>query len=429
MKKIFNLFIFLKISKILSIVPGTIKDEYPKLGKYDTVLDANWRWLHYPNKYENCFDGDFKCGNDCDTCVLEGINQDKYENTYGIVSKDSKLSLQFITNSNVGSRLYLLENNKYWFPNLLNKELVITIDLSKIPCSLNSAVYLVQMNSTNLDSLGVGYGDAQCPTDIKYFYNGKANINKQPICSTEIDIIEANREAMAWTLHPCNSKGCDKSGADANSYRQGYKDFFGLNKIIDTNFPITIITQFIGDPLREVKRYYKQNNIIREHPGGSLTSETIKKWKELQKEPNDFEKYGGFLSLTTSIKKGMSLIVSLWDDQATQMKWLDSGDRGPCQSNNNIRNTDPNAIVYFSDIILQDLTYYETNTNSTDSLLHSSDTSTSIPIESSNFCCVYSADKINACETCENQNKIVKDSWCGISQSNCNQCNGFWCNL
>ena len=44
----------------------------------------------------------------------------------------------------------------------------------------------------------------------------------------------------------------------------------------------------------------------------------------------------------------MSVIVSLWDDPLTHMKWLDSDDRGPCQPNLNIRQTSPNVKVRFS---------------------------------------------------------------------------------
>mgnify|MGYP000014355056 FL=1 len=361
MKLSFVFSLLYTIYGVFSITPGTIPDEPPTIGKYKAVLDANWRWLHYQGGYQNCFDGSWKCGNECDNCVLEGVTANQYKIVYGISENNNQLELQFITENNVGSRLYLLENNKYWLPNLLNKQISIDIDVSELPCSLNAAVYLVQMNSTALDNLGVGYGDAQCPTDIKYFDTGKANTNKSPICSVEIDLIETNSESLAWTLHPCDGNQCDKSGADANSYRQGYHNFYGKGKTIDTNHPFTVITQFIGDPLTEVKRYYKQNDKIIEHPGGSLTSESIQKWKTLQQEPHTFELYGGFDSLTKAIKQGMTFIISIWDDQATHMTWLDSGDRGPCQPNFNVRHTSPNVKARFSNIVLEDIVNYPHN--------------------------------------------------------------------
>lgn len=351
MLKYLQVFCILYLSN--SIHTGTI-DEHPQFGKYKLVLDANWRWVHFNGNYQNCYDGDWKCDN-CDDCILEGIAKNKYDETYGIREKNNGIELQFVTKSNVGSRLYLLDNNKYVFPNLINSQISFNIDLSELPCSLNSAVYLVEMKSTNLDIYGVGYGDAQCPTDIKYFSDGRVNKYKEQMCANEIDLVEANMEAMAWTLHPCINNDCYKNGADANSYRQGFKDFYGPGKTIDTRQPFTVITQFIGDPLYEIKRFYKQNDKLIEHPGGSLTSESIAKWFKYYNEPNDFEKYGGFKSLTESLKRGMVLVFSIWDDPATKMKWLDSNDRGPCNNNNDPRLTHPNVKVRFSDIIIENL--------------------------------------------------------------------------
>ena len=441
--KIPFIFFFLStIYKGFSIIPGTIIDTPPTIGKFKVVLDANWRWLHYKDSYQNCFDGSWKCGNECDNCVLEGVTEEQYKSVYGISQNNEQLELQFITGNNVGSRLYLLENNKYWLPNLLNKQISIDIDVSELPCSLNAAVYLVQMNSTYLDNLGIGYGDAQCPTDIKYFYTGKTNTNREPICSVEIDLIETNSEALAWTLHPCDGNQCDKSGADANSYRQGYHNFYGKGKIIDTNYPFTVITQFIGDPLTEVKRYYKQKGQIIEHPGGSLTSASIQKWKILQHEPNTFELYGGFNSLTKAIKQGMTFIISLWDDQATHLKWLDSEDRGPCQPNFNVRQTNPNAKVRFNNIILEDIVNYSLTdecTSQIESQPPLQQPSQPEPLlqpqplpplsSTQKFCCFSASDLNNFCTTCYPSAKAFSDAWCGQSEHNCLACNpiAVWC--
>jgi cellulose 1,4-beta-cellobiosidase len=351
----FNKIIFFIANIIItnSIILGS-KDDSPLINEFKCVLDANWRWIHF-NNYENCYDNEWKCKiYECNNCMLEGISKYQYQNIYGITNIESGLSLQFITGTNIGSRVYLLQNNKYWFPELLNHQISIDIDLSKLPCGINSAVYLVNMNTSNLDVFGIGYGDAQCPTDIKYFYDGTININKKQICSVEIDLIEANSESLAWTLHPCNEKGCDKSGADANSYRQGFRDFYGKNKIINTSKPFTVITQFKGDPLYEVIRYYKQDNLTIEHPGGSLTSKSIAYWKKLQNEENTFELYGGFESLTKAIKNGMVVVLSIWDDPVTNMKWLDANDRGPCLSNKeNIRELYKNVNVIYNNIKLE----------------------------------------------------------------------------
>lgn len=443
---LYNCIFIFTLNYSSAIIPGSIKDDGPILGDYKLVLDANWRWLHSNGGYQNCFDGTWKCTTDCDNCVLEGITNEQYKSVYGISKINDKIELQFITGSNIGSRLYLLKNNKYWLPNLLNKQISIDIDISEIPCSLNAAVYLVQMPATsflgnksqNLDTLGVGYGDAQCPKDIKYFYDGKTNINQKEICSVEIDLIEANTEALAWTLHPCKDNKCDKSGADANSYRQGFHNFYGKGKTVDTTKPITVITQFIGNPLNEVKRFYKQNNNIIEHPGGSLTSHSINKWKTLQQEPNTFEQNGGFSSLTNALKQGMAVIVSLWDDQATNMKWLDSDDRGPCKPNINIRQTSPHVKAKFSNIIVENIINYSslqlTNSCSSDilspELQHSSvDSPVLITNNNLSFCCFSAADPNDFCKTCYESAKALPGTWCAESQEKCQTCNTIakWC--
>ena len=58
------------------------------------------------------------------------------------------------------------------------------VDVSNLPCGLNGAVYLVEMDKDGGASryptneggaaFGTGYCDAQCPHDVK-FINGEAN--------------------------------------------------------------------------------------------------------------------------------------------------------------------------------------------------------------------------------------------------------------
>jgi cellulose 1,4-beta-cellobiosidase len=93
------------------------------------VLDANWRWLHttQPNSYTNCYDGNKWNAALCpdpktcaSNCALEGVD---YASTYGITTSGNAVSLKFVTGKNVGSRVYLMEDdNSYQMFNLLNKE-------------------------------------------------------------------------------------------------------------------------------------------------------------------------------------------------------------------------------------------------------------------------------------------------------------------
>lgn len=155
------------------------------------VLDSNWRWLHDKNGATNCYNGNTwdnaLCPNNAQctsNCALDGAD---YSGTYGVTAGGNSLKLQFVTNGpyskNIGSRLYLMENdNKYQMFNLLNNEFTFDVDLSNLPCGLNGALYFVSMDSdggmskysTNKAGAkyGTGYCDAQCPRDLK-FINGQ----------------------------------------------------------------------------------------------------------------------------------------------------------------------------------------------------------------------------------------------------------------
>ncbi|EAU80191.2 cellobiohydrolase I-I [Coprinopsis cinerea okayama7 len=154
------------------------------------VLDANWRWLHVTDGYTNCYTGNAWNSSVCSDgatcaqrCALEGAN---YQQTYGITTSGDALTIKFLTRSeqtNIGARVYLMENeDRYQMFNLLNKEFTFDVDVSKVPCGINGALYFIQMDADGgLSSqpnnragakYGTGYCDSQCPRDIK-FINGE----------------------------------------------------------------------------------------------------------------------------------------------------------------------------------------------------------------------------------------------------------------
>ena len=156
------------------------------------ALDSNWRWTHVTGNYTNCYTGNTwntsicTSGAQCASrCAVEGAN---YQQTYGITTSGNALTLKFITrgeNTNIGSRVYLMESeSKYKMFNLLNKEFTFDVDVSKLPCGINGAVYFVQMDEDGGMSkysgnkagakYGTGYCDSQCPRDIKYI-NGEVS--------------------------------------------------------------------------------------------------------------------------------------------------------------------------------------------------------------------------------------------------------------
>jgi cellulose 1,4-beta-cellobiosidase len=396
-----------------------------KQGK--VVIDANWRWVHdkTANSYTNCYDGNTwnktlcpsndKCAANC---ALEGAD---YKATYGAEASGNSLKLTFVTKgsyaTNIGSRLYLMESDTaYQQFKLLNQEFTFDVDLSNLPCGLNGALYFVSMDkdggmskySTNKAGAkyGTGYCDAQCPRDLK-FINGLGNVdgwtpssNDQNAgvgghgsCCPEMDIWEANNMATAYTPHACSSivqtmcNGddcggtysstryagiCDADGCDFNSYRMGDTEFYGKGKTVDTTKKFTVVTQFIGDPLTEIKRFYVQNgktipnseSKIANVTGNSITTAFCDAQKAVFGDNYGFKDKGGMEAMGKALGAGMTLVMSVWDDHYANMLWLDSTypttgtgpgtARGACETSSgvpaDVESKSPGASVTYSNI-------------------------------------------------------------------------------
>ena len=159
---------------------------------------------------------------------MDGVPQGDWINPYGTRTVNKGIEMTLVTKGqygdNVGARVYLMENsNQYLKVNLLNKEFSFTADVSNLACGINGALYFVEMEADGGSSkypsnkagarYGTGYCDAQCPHDIK-FIQGEANCEdwkddkgKYGSCCAELDIWEANKEANAFTAHPCSQPG------------------------------------------------------------------------------------------------------------------------------------------------------------------------------------------------------------------------------
>jgi cellulose 1,4-beta-cellobiosidase len=363
----------------------------------EVVLDANWRWLHQQNGFTNCFDNgqwSVSSQSEANSCVLEGITSDGYLGTYGAQTTNNfdTLDLDYVTTheygTNVGTRTYLMSSpTEYFLPKFAGEdsyvEFSFDVDVSKLPCGLNGALYFSEMNA-NGDlgvgdnkagaELGTGYCDAQCPKDIKYI-NGNANYQEQwGACCMEMDIWEANSKSAAFTPHNCARQGdnpfiacdndvdcgvgddrfngvCDKNGCDLNPYRFGETTFYGPGPefTVDSTKPMKVVTQFIQDPttkdVTEIKRLYVQDGNVIPSPTISITDtdgseysfdgvsdEMCRKTKTWMQESdsagnpvNHWETLGGMAQMSKSFKQGMVLVMSIWDDTSdARMQWLDS---------------------------------------------------------------------------------------------------------
>ncbi|KAG9698486.1 cellobiohydrolaseI, partial [Aureobasidium melanogenum] len=348
------------------------------------VLDANWRWLHSTNGYTNCYTGNkfdsTLCPNNVQcaaNCALDGAD---YSGTYGIQASGNSVSLKLKQGNNVGSRVYLINGNKYELFKLKNQEFTFDVDVSGLGCGINGALYFVKMDAdgglakypTNKAGApyGTGYCDAQCPRDLK-FIAGKANVegwvpsNGDPnsgtgntgSCCAEMDIWEANSISTALTPHPCTTNGpctgnttcgtgesrydgyCDKDGCDFNPYRWGAQNFFGPGKTVDSKSKMTVVTQFVTNDntatgtLTAIRRLYVQNGKVIQQANtnvagitqtNQITDSFCKQQKAVTGDPDSFSQKGGLAGFSKDLDAGMALVFSVWDDYDANMLWLDS---------------------------------------------------------------------------------------------------------
>jgi len=254
---------------------------------------------------------------------------------------------------------------------------------------------------------GTGYCDAQCPQDIK-FINGEANLlnwttsgtGMYGTCCVEMDIWEANSISTAYTPHSCTVQGqtrcngtecgegsqrddgyCDKDGCDFNSYRMGDTTFFGPSMTVDTTQPFTVVTQFITQDgsdtgtLSEIRRFYVQNGktipnsytkLSSMGAYNSISEDFCVAQKQVTGDPDVFDTKGGLTSMGNAFENGVVLVMSLWDDYAAYMLWLDSDyptdapttqpgvARGTCPTSSGrpaqVESEYPNSNVKFSNI-------------------------------------------------------------------------------
>lgn len=215
-----------------------------------------------------------------------------------------------------------------------------------------------------------------------------------------MDIWEANLNAAAYTPHPCTSTGqtrcsgtqcgdgsnryggiCDKDGCDFNSWRLGDKTFLGPGLKVNTSQKFTVVTQFITSDgtatgtLSEIRRIYKQNGVVIQNsntniPGitttNSISTNFCTQQKSVFGDTNDFQTKGGLTKMGTALQNGMVLALSIWDDHAANMLWLDSSypldkssstpgvERGPCPTSSgvpaDVEAQYPNASVTYSNL-------------------------------------------------------------------------------
>ena len=151
----------------------------------------------------------------------------------------------------------------------------------------------------------------------------------------EMDVMEANKFAMASTPHTCQYVAphyyptCDRGGCGTNVLDVNFNGY-GPGKTIDTNKPFTLSVAFIekGGKLVDINNYF---------------------WQEGRTIQFDSCKKGDYLEWMGDSLPGIVMTMSLWGTGEGGMSWLDgkSGCHGACDLDN--------SQVTFSNIRLETL--------------------------------------------------------------------------
>jgi len=357
------------------------------------VLDSGSHWIHQKdNQALGCGDwGNPPNATVCPdlatcqkNCVMEGISD---YSTHGVFTSGSTLTMKMLNpdGSSASPRIYLLaEGGKdYQMLQLTGKEFSFDVDVSKLPCGMNGALYLSEMEAdggasdlnTGGAAYGTGYCDAQCFTTP--FINGVGNLEGKGSCCNEMDIWEANAPATQIAPHVCNQTSlykcagdecafegvCDKNGCGYNTYANGAKNFYGPGPsfAVDTTKPFTVVTQFPADDagnLKEIRRSYVQGGKL--IPQATVAIQGPPQVNYINEEycqatgARRYEELGGMKGMGGALSRGMVLAMSIWWDAGGNMNWLDSGNAGPCNATEGnpsvIVQVEPDPTVIFSNI-------------------------------------------------------------------------------
>ncbi|KAI1356945.1 putative endoglucanase [Xylaria sp. FL0043] len=363
---------FTKQHPALTVYKCTEADGCAALAR-SVVIDWNYHWFHTADWLSCTTDSGINatlCPDEAtcaQNCFVQGDSN--YTNNGVSTSGDTLTMYQYTINAdgeaqNASPRLYLLgDDGNYEMLQLLGQELTFTVDLSTLPCGENGALYLGEMDksggrnqyNTGGANFGSGYCDAQCP--VQTWKNGTLNLDGSGYCCNEMDILEANSKAHAFTPHPCSDTDCDKSGCGFNPYAKGYTNYYGPGGTVDTTKPFTVITQFNTDDgtttgtLTSITRKYMQDGklIASADPSGDvITTESC------NAADSSAAQFGSLTTMGEALGRGMVLTFAIWNDAGQFMNWLDSGSNGPCDATEGnpslIAQNNPTTHVIFSNI-------------------------------------------------------------------------------
>jgi len=199
---------------------------------------------------------------------------------------------------------------------LFNKEVSYDIDLGKVGCSCNAALFFVSMPGFNQDGSMAQGNDPNLP-----WYCDATGIGG--VLCWEHDTIEGNQYAMGVTPHKCDKNPgqyitqCHQRGCQSNTFLEDPKAYCPDSSCtIDTRRPFRIVQRYIADETMTTLARIT----TRLHQGSSSFE-----W-ETCAQPDYLQE------LTEPFKGNWTMTFQLWGTTKETMDWLDgpTGCQGEC---------------------------------------------------------------------------------------------------
>lgn len=190
----------------------------------------------------------------------------------------------------------------------LGKKLSFSVDLSRVGCACNVALYLIAAPGRDLN--GKPFRGPPNSGQPPYYCDG--NMVGGQWCP-EVDIMEANNHAFAATPHKCDApehghySSCDRDGCSQNT--RDTPDAYGPGEeyTIDTTRPFHVQTEFpeIDGTLVGMVTTLQQDgrHVVLDHSACNRTD---------------------LATLSDVMANGMSLRITYWGDSAETMAWMDA---------------------------------------------------------------------------------------------------------
>jgi len=280
-------------------------------------------------------------------CIDQGaltIEQDGVETQARVVALSESGSLfkpsgkELILNHGGETRGYLaveqmdeMAQQNYMNFTFLNKEISYDLDMSKVGCSCNVALFFTSMPARNADGSIAQGSNAPFYCDANKIGGYWCN---------EHDTIEANKFVLASTPHTCDAgpsewtTQCDRGGCGSNSFGTDPKSLCpDASCTIDTSKPF------------QINQRYEASEDGTELAG--IRNRIVQGEKELKFEVCPRAEY--LQNMTRSFKANMTMVFQLWGSDRDTMTWLDgktncTGDCNAAETTATISNIRINTI-------------------------------------------------------------------------------------